>query len=54
MTCSPKIKGERLDVGQRACNSECFYWELCLKELNIKEAPEEPDTRFKKPIKHGV
>lgn len=48
MTCSPKIKGERLDVGQRPCNKDCFFWEKCLKELKTTEAAEEKDTRWHK------
>jgi hypothetical protein len=48
MTCSPKIKGSRPEVGQRRCNSHCFYWRDCLKELKIKSAPEDRETKWEK------
>lgn len=49
MKCSPKYKQkERQDVGQRPCNKICFHWENCLKELNIKDAPQEFDSKWVK------
>ena len=51
MTCSPKIKGSRQEVGQRRCNDDCFYWKDCLKELNIDDAPQDRDTKWVKALK---
>ena len=42
MRCTPKYHGEeRQDVGICPCNSDCFHWKACLKELNIEEAMED-------------
>ena len=57
MTCSPIIKGKRQEVGQRACNNECFYWEMCLKELKVEDAPQEYmayNNRYRKNPLFGV
>ena len=42
MKCSPKyIQKERSEVGQRPCNSNCWHWKACLKEIGAEDAPQE-------------